>query len=167
MLPAPWCTRCGVAVLVLLSSGAASADALTLKNERCLRRLSAVIAGASPGYGIPTPTADPPAYVDVLLATPEFGVRFAGWIDWKFNRTPSLRSDQNAAYYLALHVVSNGLQWKEMFVGHWDLRPINGNGDYPKVVADPNGLGYFRTAGWLHRYAGNERSEERRVGKEC
>jgi hypothetical protein len=139
----------------LLLAGTARAQD-PLKDERCLRRMSALIAGMQPGYGIPQPTSDVPAYADVLLATSQFQKRFAGWIDYQFNRTPSQRSDQNAAYYLALYVLQNGLQWKQMFVGQWDIVPINANGDYPKVVANPDGLGYFRTDAWMRRYAGNE-----------
>ncbi len=146
--------RLALLLVVLLALPGWAQDAL--KNERCLRRMSATIAGVQPGYGVPAPTADLPAYVDVLLATPQFAQRFAGWVDWKFNRTPSQRSDQNAAYYLALHVISNGLQWRQMFDGEWDIVPINGNGDYPKVVPNPAGLGYFRTDAWMRRYAGNE-----------
>jgi hypothetical protein len=145
-----------VTLLGAASSALAQApDAAALKRERCLRRMSNIIAGTDPGWGLDAPGADVPAYVDVLVTSTPFRRRFAGWINFKFNRTPAQRSDQNTAYFYALHVLTNGLPWKEMFVGQWDIRAMD-NGSYPQVIADPNGLGYFRTTAWSRRYAGNE-----------
>jgi hypothetical protein len=53
------------------------------------------------------------------------------------------------------HVLEKRLAWRELFVGRFNI--VEDDNDNVRVVDDANGLGYFRTFGWLERYAGNEK----------
>lgn len=90
--------------------------------------------------------------VDDALSKPGFANRFASFVNSRFNPEPGRDHGADASYYVAAHVLSSGLPWRELFVGRFNVP----NKSYPTVQADPNGLGYFTSEGWLLRYAGNE-----------
>jgi hypothetical protein len=123
-------------------------------NKRCSTRLSSALLGTRDG-GLLDGSADPRARVDELLGRPAFVERFSRFINSKFNREPGTMAAEDATYYLTRHVLQNQLPWKEMFVGKF--RVDRGATDtQATVVADANGLGYFRSPIWMKRYAGNE-----------
>lgn len=120
--------------------------------ERCAVRVGIALTGKSPGAALlaaPNPQVEVPA----LLASPDFLERFSRFINATFNDTPGATSVDDTAYHLAKHVLANGLPWKQLFVGAFDVTVANG-----QVVVRPDaaGLGYFRTKAFLERYAGNE-----------
>lgn len=89
---------------------------------------------------------------DEALAHPAFFDRFASFINSRFNPEPGRNHAADASWYVVRHVLANDLPWRDVFVGRFNVP----NKDYPTVQADPNGLGYFTSEGWLLRYAGNE-----------
>jgi len=91
--------------------------------------------------------------VDEALASPKFTHLFASFINSKFNPEPGRNHAADSSYFIARHVLANGLPWRQTFVGPFKMP----NKDYPVVESDPNGVGYFTSQGWLERYAGNER----------
>jgi hypothetical protein len=65
----------------------------------------------------------------------------------------------DATYFLAQYVLKNNRPWHELFDGQYRVEAVPASGTMPataQVVADPNGLGYFRSRPWMVRYAGNE-----------
>jgi hypothetical protein len=138
--------------LVAATAFAQSADELQ-RRERCAVRVSIAITGKSPGADL-LASSDPQAHADALLQTTDFMERYSRFINTQFNRTPGATDEQDAPYYLSWYVLQNHLQWKEMFVGQWNV--AKNSADVVVVSADPNGLGYFRSDAWLRRYAGNE-----------
>jgi hypothetical protein len=117
------------------------------KNERCAIRLSMALLGKSPDAAL-LRSAAPQDSVDAMLADPAFVERFARYTNRRFNAEPGDNVGEDAVYTLAKHVLTNRLPWKEMFVGRTNVGET--------VTADPAGLGYFRSDGWMRRYAGNE-----------
>lgn len=106
-----------------------------------------MLLGTHGGYAQSAPS------VDEALRTAHFNNRFAAFINSKFNPEPGRNHAGDATFWAAQHVMMNQLAWKELFVGRFKVP----NGDYPRVTADPNGIGYFTSEGWLQRYAGNEK----------
>ena len=118
------------------------------QRERCATRISVALLGKSA-----TPeqmaSANPQDAVDGLLADPAFVERFARFANSQFNDQPGEVVAEDASYTLAKFVLADPkLQWKEMFVGNYDVTDT--------VTAKADGLGYFRSAAWMKRYAGNE-----------
>lgn len=119
--------------------------------ERCAVRVGIALTGKSPGAALlsaPNPQVEVPA----LLSSPDFIERFSRFINATFNDTPGATSVDDTAYHLAKHVLSNGLPWKQLFVGAFDVTVANNQVVRPSA----DGLGYFRTKAFLERYAGNE-----------
>jgi hypothetical protein len=139
--------------LVAATAFAQSADELQ-RRERCAVRVSIAITGQSPDPDL-LASSDPQAHADALLQTTSFMERYSRFINTQFNRTPGATAEQDAPYYLAFYVLQNHLQWKEMFLGQWNVA-ADPTTDVVNVTADPNGLGYFRSDAWVRRYAGNE-----------
>ena len=128
-----------------------------LKARRCASRLSIALIGSSPAPAL-LADAHPESQVDRLLATPDFQERFARFLNSQFNDTPGTVPTEDAAYYLSKYILENNLPWKELFVGPYT---VNGSGmmvggGNAVVQSDSNGLGFFRSPGWVTRYAGNE-----------
>lgn len=118
------------------------------KRERCATRISIALLGKSASPEL-LAAATPQDSVDGLLADPAFIDRFARFANAQFNDEPGEGVAEDASYTLAKFVLSDPkLQWKEMFVGAYDVADA--------VKPDPDGLGYFRSAAWMKRYAGNE-----------
>jgi hypothetical protein len=115
--------------------------------ERCATRLSIAFLGKAPSPQLQA-AANPQDQVDALLADPEFQDRFARFVNAQFNPEPGANVPEDASYTLAKYVMVNQKPWKEMFVGKYAVDAT--------VTDDPNGLGYFRSAAWMRRYAGNE-----------
>jgi hypothetical protein len=118
-----------------------------LAHERCATRLSVALLGKSAAPDL-LASADPQASVDAMIADPAFAERFARFANSQFNPDPGADATEDASYTLAKYILSNGKPWHEMFDGQYDVTDA--------VVADPKGLGYFRSAAWMKRYEGNE-----------
>jgi hypothetical protein len=104
-------------------------------------------------------SADPQTQVDALLADPQFVDQFARFLNSELNPEPAMTPAQDATYYLAKYVLENNRPWHELFDGQYRIDPVpaaNGMPATATVVADANGLGYFRSRPWMVRYAGNE-----------
>jgi hypothetical protein len=125
---------------------------------RCATRLSLSLTGKAPSAAL-LASADPQAHNDTLLADPAFVEQFARFVNSQMNPEPAMTPAQDATYFLAKYVLENSKPWHEMFDGQYDIKPIaaaNGMPATAAVVADPAGLGYFRSRPWMVRYAGNE-----------
>lgn len=143
-----------VLLAALVVSGAARAQTVEAR-ERCATRLSATLLGQSP-TAAQLGAANPQANVDAMIATPVFQERFSRFINAKFNTDPGATPAEDASYYLAKYVLLNNRPWSDLFVGAYRVDPgATANAD-AVVVADPAGLGYFRSRAWMVRYAGNE-----------
>jgi hypothetical protein len=123
-------------------------------NERCAIRLSIALKGTSADPAL-LGSADPQSAVDAMVATPEFNERYARFINSEFNGGPSAAPVDDPVYFLAKYVLTNNKPWSDLFVGEYSLTP-NAAATALDVKADATGLGYFRSASWMKRYAGNE-----------
>jgi hypothetical protein len=130
-------------------------DEVVAARERCAARLAIAITGESPSAEL-RGNENPQAETINLLSTPAFRTRFARFVNATYNREPGEDAAQDAAYWMALHVLEKALPWKEMFTGKYNIQDDE-EGERATVVADPNGLGYFRSYAWLERYSGNEK----------
>jgi hypothetical protein len=97
-------------------------------------------------------SADPQSAVDAMVATAEFADRWARFVNSRFNGGPADAATNDPVYWLAKYVVTQSKPWSDLFLGPYD---VVANATAMDVKADPNGLGYFRTASWMKRYAGN------------
>lgn len=163
--------RSSLATLTVTISGTPVAG--TDFRERCARRLSSSILGQGASAAMLT-SSDPQAFVDSMLAvappTADGGVvvtpfeeRFSRWINGTFNPDPGMVPAEDATYYLTRHVLLKDLPWKDLYAGQWRVDPGPSVYDDARVVADVNGLGYFRSRAWMTRYAGNEAAGYRLV----
>lgn len=120
--------------------------------ERCAVRVGIALTGKSPSAALFS-SPNPQMEVATLLESADFIERFSRYVNATFNDAPGAASIDDTTYHLAKHVLTNGLPWKQLFVGAFDVTMAN---NAVVVKADPEGLGYFRTKAWLERYAGNE-----------
>jgi hypothetical protein len=126
--------------------------------ERCATRLSIAFLGKSPGAELAA-APNPQEAVDKLLADPAFIERFARFVNAEFNPEPGENPAEDASYFVAKYILTNNKPWKEMFVGAYDVVPADVAGEKSaSVEANADGLGYFRSAAWMRRYAGNEQA---------
>lgn len=145
----------------VFSAKKASAEDATVdvaeRNEKCSIRLFTAMVGESPTEAQLASSAPQSAF-DSLVKDPRFVERFAGYINSKFNRTPGVNPSEDAPYYMTKYVLTTNKPWSEMFLGKTDVVPTDDGDDNSEaeVVANPNGLGYFRSPIWKLRYAGNE-----------
>ncbi len=139
-----------------LSGKAAKADdpGRAARNERCATRLSVTLLGKSPDAAL-SKSDTPEASIDAMLGTPEFRDRFASFINSTFNGGPTTDPTNDPIYYMTRYVLEQNKPWRDLFLGAYDVR-APADRQSLEVVANPNGLGYFRTAPWMLRYAGNE-----------
>lgn len=133
------------------SAKADAADQLELK-ERCATRLSIALLGKSPAQTL-IAAPDPQAQVETMLQSTDFVERFARFTNANFNQAPGMTSEQDSAYHLSKKIITEAKPWSDMFVGQYSVVTQD---NAVVVIADPNGLGYFRSPAWLKRYAGNE-----------
>lgn len=145
--------------VALTASGAAAAPA---PGERCATRLSATLLGQSASATL-LASASPQISVDALLADPLFIDRFARFINATFNSVPGTIPAEDASYYLTKYILANNRPWQELFLGQYRVDAGASPSADAVVVADPSGLGYFRSPAWMQRYAGNELSGYRIV----
>lgn len=131
----------------------AQVDADPGKLVRCSTRLSISFLGSSPSSQL-LKSPDPQSEVEKLLTNPDFHERFARFINSQMNDQPGATPEEDAAYHLSKYILANNLPWKDLFVGPFDVRPANQG--RIRIVDDADGLGFFRSAAWLRRYAGNE-----------
>lgn len=118
------------------------------KRERCATRISVALLGKSATPEL-LAAQNPQDSVDGLLADPAFIERFARFANAQFNDQPGEELAEDASYTLAKFVLADPkLKWEQMFVGAYDVADA--------VTPDADGLGYFRSAAWMKRYAGNE-----------
>jgi hypothetical protein len=125
---------------------------------RCAARLSMSLTGRPPSAALSS-SADPQSQVDTLLADPQFVDQFARFINAQSNPEPGMTPAEDATYFLAKYVLDNGKPWHELYDGKYRVEAVPAGGGMPataRVVADANGLGYFRSMPWMVRYAGNE-----------
>ncbi len=133
----------------------AQKDANTVK---CATRISIAVLGQASSSTLlksKNPQSDPE--VDAMFTNPIFIERYARFINSKFNDDPGSLSIEDSAYHLAKYVLENDLEWKELFLGQYNI--VNaGTEEEPliQVQVDPQGLGYFRNPTWMARYAGND-----------
>ena len=121
--------------------------------ERCAVRLSIAIFGTSPPSELLS-DPNPRRQVDAMVESPLFYERFARFLNATFNAGPGQTEADDAVYFLAKHVLTKRLPYEELFLGKWRVdQQADG---HAAVVADPDGLGFFRSPVWLRRYAGNE-----------
>lgn len=161
-------SRIGLAALVpavviasaLLAAGKGhaedAADDKTEANERCATRLSIALVGKSADASLMT-SGDPQSEVDAMVDTPEFAERFSRYINSEFNGGPGATPADDPVYYLAKYVITNKKPWTDMFIGGYALTAA-ADGSSLTVKEDASGLGYFKSAPWQKRYAGNESS---------
>jgi len=125
--------------------------------ERCATRLSIAMVGEA-ATAAQLASSDPQSATDTLLTDARFIERFSRFINSQFNLTPGATPAEDASYYLAKYVLTNGKPWTDMFVGKYDVAPSNPQQAMSEatVTDDPDGLGYFRSRVWMVRYAGNE-----------
>ena len=150
-------TRAFIAAALVIASQAQAQTAVggpvdPQRAERCAVRVGVALTGKSPTAALLSAT-NPQLQVTALLESGAFIERFARFINSAFNDAPGAASEDDAAYHLARHILSQGRPWKELFVGAYDVAIVSGQ---VEVKDDPNGLGFFRTKAWLERYAGNE-----------
>jgi hypothetical protein len=124
----------------------ADGDAIE-KRERCATRLSIAIHGQSAPPALST-APNPQDQVDAMLADPLFVDRFARFTNSELNPQPGANLPEDASYTLARYVLADKKPWRDLFVGGYDVTTT--------VTADAAGLGYFRSAAWMRRYAGDE-----------
>lgn len=129
-------------------------DQTAAANERCANRLSIAFTGngAAPEA---MAAADPKAAIAVYLQGGDFQERFARFINSQFNTAPGATYLEDAVYYLAKQVLSDGTPWSQMFLGKFRIAPV---ASQAAIFADDNGLGYFRMDDWYARYEGNEQA---------
>jgi hypothetical protein len=150
-------TLVGGAALVTSPRGAHAEGADADKaeaNERCAIRLSIALEGKSADAAL-LANPDPQTTVDGMLASPEFADRYARFVNSEFNGGPSTNAADDPVYYLAKYVVAQNKPWSELFIGPYSVT-ASADGKSMDVASDPKGLGYFRSASWMKRYAGNE-----------
>ena len=145
-----------IAMFVLVP-GLAAAQTTTESRERCATRLSSALLGRTPTAALLT-SADPQTQVDAMVGSADFQEKFARYVNSRFNPDPGATPQEDASYYLAKYVLVNNLPWRSLFNGQFRVDPPPADGSSPdaQVVADPAGLGYFRSRAWMIRYAGNE-----------
>jgi hypothetical protein len=160
----PWILVAPVLALALAAPAAPTDDEAELKRVRCATRLSISLTGLSPSADL-LAAADPQTMVGALLDTPEFHERFARFVNRSFNEEPGDLPVEDASYWLARKVVSEGLPWRELFTGAFRVVAATTADGKPtaQVNDDDNGLGYFRSPAWMRRYAGNEEAGYRLV----
>jgi hypothetical protein len=145
--------------LTMAASQAWAQAALTADQaERCATRLSIALTGKAPTTALMS-NASPQSDVNALIGGADFQERFSRFINASFNDDPGATAVEDSAYYMAKYVLTNNLKWEDMFIGQFSVTQgaaVNGTTPPPAVVADMNGLGYFRSPAWLRRYAGNE-----------
>jgi len=124
-------------------------------NERCAIRLSIALVGKSADATL-LASPSPQSAVDAMVATPEFAERYARFINSEFNGGPAPSATEDPVYYLAKHVITEKKPWSELFVGQYEVAPASPTATTMTVTPNPNGLGFYRTASWRRRYAGNE-----------
>ncbi len=151
----------GVAALAGLSSsharaeGEGSPESQATFNERCATRISSSILGTSASADM-LDSPNPQAMVDVMLNSGVFFERFSRFVNASFNRESVAAPEKEPVYFLAKHVLTNGKPWSDLFVGKYNVDLVGTTG--VQVQEDPKGLGYFRSAPWVLRYAGNEQA---------
>jgi hypothetical protein len=140
------------AVFGLNAKRANATDATTdmaERNAKCATRLAIAMIGERAADG---------ATFDTLVKDAKFQERFARFANSQMNNSPGQKPAEDASYYLAKYVLENDKAWSEMFVGKYDVSPVDPNkptGE-AQVTDDPDGLGYFHSRAWMVRYAGNE-----------
>jgi hypothetical protein len=125
---------------------------------RCATRLSLSLTGRPPSATL-LASADPQAEIDTLLADDAFIDQFSRFVNSAMNTEPGMTPAADATYFLAQYVLRNNRPWHELFDGQYRVEPVPATATSPataQVVADANGLGYFRSRPWMVRYAGNE-----------
>lgn len=148
-------TGSALAVLVagLTATTALAQDAVTRERDRCATRLSIAVLGQSPSSTL-LGELDPKTQIPMMLESTAFINRFSRFVNAEMNDEPGMMPAEDAAFYMAREVLTRKLPWKEMFLGKWRVETDSNN--TTRVVADPDGLGFFRSPAWLVRYAGNE-----------
>ena len=141
------------AIVAGLHSARADDPDLALKRERCATRLAIALTGKSADASL-LASADPVGAVNAMLEGPDFIELYASFINSALNGSRGPDAVDDATYWMAKHVLEKKLPWKDVFVGAYNLKA--GANDAVEVVADPKGLGYFRTDAWMRKYAGNE-----------
>lgn len=127
------------------------------RTELCATRLFISMVGESASAeALASP--QPQTFFDTLVKDDRFRERFARFVNAQLNAVPGAMPAEDASYYLAKHVLTNDLTWKDMFVGQFRVEPQNPQQPMSEAVVrpDPEGLGYFRSRAWMVRYAGNE-----------
>ncbi|MBX3226149.1 MAG: hypothetical protein KIT84_28750 [Labilithrix sp.] len=123
--------------------------------EKCAVRLAIALTGKSPDAAL-LADGDPQSKVDAMVASPEFAERFARFINSEFNGGPIAAANDDPIYYLAKHVIGEGMPWSDLFMGPYQVKPAAVAANGMDVTDDAEGLGYFRTLSWQKRYAGND-----------
>jgi hypothetical protein len=150
-------------VLVLLAAGAVALRGRSAKaddpdpkgrNERCATRLSITLLGKSADAAL-LAAAKPEDSIDSMLTSPAFYDRLASFVNAQSNGAPAASPLQDPVYFLARHMIEQRKPWRDLYIGAYNVRAA-ADGKSLEVVEDANGLGYFRTAPWMVRYAGNE-----------
>ena len=143
-----------IGAAALLVSAAALAQA-TPASERCAIRLSSNLLGKAPTTALFT-NAAPLTQVATMVTSPDFIEKFARYANSQMNSLPGEAPAEDASYYMVKHVLTNNLPWKAVFSGQFRVEADPANAAQARVVADANGLGYFRSPVWMKRYDGNE-----------
>jgi|SRR5579871_4524627 len=125
--------------------------------NRCATRLSVAFLGTTPTSTMLQATA-PQNQIDALMQDPAFVERFARFVNATFNNAPSMTPEQDAAYWLTKQILTTGKTWDQLFIGPYRVDPPAASGQDAQVVADTNGLGYFRSMPWEIEYEGNEQA---------
>ncbi len=147
-----------IASWTAVSTPAGSAPSDDAARVRCATRLSLSLTGRPPSAAL-LASPDPQSEVDTLLADDAFVEQFARFVNSELNPEPGMAPAEDATYFLAKYVLTNNRPWHELFDGQYRVEAVPATATAPataQVVADANGLGYFRSRPWMVRYAGNE-----------
>lgn len=143
--------------LLLRPSPAAAADEGEIAaRKQCATRVSIAFTGLASDATL-LEAAEPQCAAAELVQRPEFIERYASFLNSEFNAFPGETSAGDAPYHLAKYILSNGRPYHELFDGKFDV-VTNATTGMEVVMPSEDGLGYFRSRGWLVRYAGNEPS---------
>lgn len=144
--------RLAIAAVACIGTTAAAQSSSEMTGQRCASRLSIALLGTGAANNLMT-AASPQTQIPAMLEGTAFVERFSRFVNSEFNMMPGATTEEDAAYWLTREIISKKLPWKDLFVGAYR---VERNNNTARVVADPEGLGYFRSPAWLARYAGNE-----------
>ena len=147
----------GTVVAAWMASGA-RAQAETTPDAhaavRCRKTTAIALAGRLP-LAAESALQDDQAFRTAVMNSDDFRDRFASYLMRELNNAPAEDRFQDALYTMTVDVLKERRPFSDLFKGKLTIKLSPTTARY-YVTDDPDGLGYFRTSGWMVRYAGNE-----------